>query len=501
MNTLIKKFFLILICVVYLGLSACGGVEDGDGSGDGGGDPGVVSPSTPSEFQTTLVTSSSITLVWNDVSGETGYRLERSIDESNYAEVAIISADSTVYMDDIGLSSATQYYYRLYAFNSAGDSNFATTNTTTLLPPVTNYTLTVIKSGTGNGTVYTSGINCGSNCTEQYESGISVTLEATPAVHSMFVRWSGCDSSIGSSCTVSMNSDKMVTSVFSPALTSGITLLLLPDTDIDGTYTLTWNFTGSLMPSNLTIQEDSDISFSSPTTYTSYDTTPPYQHKFYDKVDGKYCYRIFYSNAWSVPACITVMRPETAILRIINNSQYDMIDIRLNGVQEISYPYGIPPGSQADFSFTSPLTISMNLGVGNYNSDGSRDIWFTYSKNTSLTTSKITQIEADPITITQLLTHFQNSCDWYGVYYCYNCPTLINSARFNFTSTGGWTFYDNGVRSGSGTVELVSWPNYASVVTFRLCSECQNIYLVYPFGTFDYKNGPPDWPVITYVSH
>ena len=45
----------------------------------------------------------------------------------------------------------------------------------------TNPTLTVGKSGTGSGTVTSSpaGINCGSDCSEAYASGTSVTLTAT----------------------------------------------------------------------------------------------------------------------------------------------------------------------------------------------------------------------------------------------------------------------------------------------------------------------------------
>jgi len=53
--------------------------------------------------------------------------------------------------------------------------------------------LTVIKSGTGNGTVTStpSGINCGVDCTKEYFSGTSITLKATPSSHSTFTGWSG----------------------------------------------------------------------------------------------------------------------------------------------------------------------------------------------------------------------------------------------------------------------------------------------------------------------
>ena len=54
-------------------------------------------------------------------------------------------------------------------------------------------TLTVEKAGTGNGTVTSSpeGIDCGSDCSESYQSGTEVTLTAAPAADSAFDGWSG----------------------------------------------------------------------------------------------------------------------------------------------------------------------------------------------------------------------------------------------------------------------------------------------------------------------
>ncbi|MCI0469532.1 MAG: matrixin family metalloprotease, partial [Nitrospirae bacterium] len=54
--------------------------------------------------------------------------------------------------------------------------------------PPTQYTLTVSKSGTGSGTVSSSpsGISCGVDCSESYNSGTTVILTATPAAGSTF---------------------------------------------------------------------------------------------------------------------------------------------------------------------------------------------------------------------------------------------------------------------------------------------------------------------------
>lgn len=55
------------------------------------------------------------------------------------------------------------------------------------------YTLTAGKTGTGTGTVISTpaGINCGADCSEMYIAGTQITLNATPAVGSVFIGWSG----------------------------------------------------------------------------------------------------------------------------------------------------------------------------------------------------------------------------------------------------------------------------------------------------------------------
>jgi hypothetical protein len=78
--------------------------------------------------------------------------------------------------------------------------------------PVT-YTLTVQKAGTGSGTVTASGVSCGTDCSQTYASGTSVTLSVTPASGSTFAGWSGGCSGTGT-CTVSMTAARSVTATF-----------------------------------------------------------------------------------------------------------------------------------------------------------------------------------------------------------------------------------------------------------------------------------------------
>jgi hypothetical protein len=78
------------------------------------------------------------------------------------------------------------------------------------------FTLTASKSGLGRGTVTSSpsGISCGTDCSESYLAGTSVTLTATPALGSIFMEWRGCDAVSGARCTVTMNRQQSVTASF-----------------------------------------------------------------------------------------------------------------------------------------------------------------------------------------------------------------------------------------------------------------------------------------------
>ncbi|TMB17771.1 MAG: hypothetical protein E6I99_11245 [Chloroflexi bacterium] len=87
------------------------------------------------------------------------------------------------------------------------------------------FPLNVTKSNllTGNGTVTSTSspsspnqMNCGSNCSVGFNYGTVVTLTASPALLSLFNGWSGCDSTSGNTCTVTVRSARSVNAAFLP---------------------------------------------------------------------------------------------------------------------------------------------------------------------------------------------------------------------------------------------------------------------------------------------
>jgi hypothetical protein len=77
----------------------------------------------------------------------------------------------------------------------------------------------------GNGTVTGGGITCttgsSSGCSAEEPSGQEVTLTATPGSGGQFTSWSGCTSSSGATCTVTMTGDKNVTANFTGSGSTG----------------------------------------------------------------------------------------------------------------------------------------------------------------------------------------------------------------------------------------------------------------------------------------
>ncbi len=73
-----------------------------------------------------------------------------------------------------------------------------------------------------------SGINCGADCSEQYDQGTVVTLTALPEAGSIFTGWSGEGCSGTGTCVINMNSDKSVTATFNTSV---------PSPDLTGQWT------------------------------------------------------------------------------------------------------------------------------------------------------------------------------------------------------------------------------------------------------------------------
>ncbi len=109
--------------------------------------------------------------------------------------------------------------------------------------------LTIMKQGTGNGSVAASVGTItwnGNTGSAEYDLNTSVSLTAEGDMTSNFVSWSGCDSVAANVCTVNMTVAKTVAVTFEQKTSGGFLLTVTKTGTGDGTVTpstgvLTWN--------------------------------------------------------------------------------------------------------------------------------------------------------------------------------------------------------------------------------------------------------------------
>jgi len=83
-----------------------------------------------------------------------------------------------------------------------------------IYPVAATRTLTVTKTGQGTVSSNPAGINCGTDCSEDYTTGTSVILTSTPATGYTFASWSGDCTGTNPTCNVSMTAAKSATATF-----------------------------------------------------------------------------------------------------------------------------------------------------------------------------------------------------------------------------------------------------------------------------------------------
>ena len=109
-------------------------------------------PDAPADLASHGLGTNQAQITWTDVStNELGYYIDRSLDGTNYTRIATNAPNTTSYLDT-GLLANRTYYYRVIAFNGAGDSDIGsatsafTGNRAPSLAAISNYVADVTRS-------------------------------------------------------------------------------------------------------------------------------------------------------------------------------------------------------------------------------------------------------------------------------------------------------------------------------------------------------------------
>ncbi|MBI9098405.1 MAG: fibronectin type III domain-containing protein, partial [Spirochaetaceae bacterium] len=96
----------------------------------------VTVPASPDTLAVSSFSSTQIDLTWTDNSdNEEGFKIEQSTDGSVFSQIITVTADITSF-SVTGLDAETQYFYRVRAYNSIGNSDYSNTvnETTDAMP-------------------------------------------------------------------------------------------------------------------------------------------------------------------------------------------------------------------------------------------------------------------------------------------------------------------------------------------------------------------------------
>lgn len=172
-----------------------------------------ISPPPPPPINYTLSVSkngdSNGTITSNPAGINCGNDCSESYSSGLQVTLSAVPDDNTRFDGWSGACSGTEDCVLTMNSDKSADATFNTIETPPPPPPPppppTSYILTVSKSGVGQGTITSnpSGINCGSDCSENYRTDIQVALTATPDSNSTFEGWVGACSG-GGVCNLSI---------------------------------------------------------------------------------------------------------------------------------------------------------------------------------------------------------------------------------------------------------------------------------------------------------
>jgi hypothetical protein len=480
--------------------------------------PPATTPAAPTNLTATASSSTQINLSWTDNSNdETSFKIERAPGgTSTYTEIASVNAGVTTYQNT-GLTASTSYIYRVRAYNSAGYSTYTNTSTaTTQAPPATipvapnNLTATaststqINLSWTDNSNNETSfKIERAPGGTTTYAEIASVSAGATTyqntgliASTSYIYRVRAYNSAGYSAYTNTSTATTQAPPATTPAAPTSLTTTASSSTQINLSWTDNSNnetsFKIERAPGGTSTFSEIASVGANVTTYQNTGLTASTSYIYRVRALNTNGYSAYSNNA----AATTQAAAQQTTLRFQNNTKYAMVSVKLNGIEQLPYKNFVPAGNYIDYTFTTASSISYSITVGLMDSYGKTTDYFVYNGTEQLIAGQVKTLTCTNPTLADLLSGFSTSKVWKGYYFDAN--NNYHECHYVFYNDGTYRLYDGSVLNETGRVTLVTWEDYAVIITFKIGAS-ENIQMMYPFASFMQYNGPASWKVITYT--
>jgi hypothetical protein len=197
----------------------------------------------------------------------------------------------------------------------------------------------------------------------------------------------------------------------------------------------------------------------------------------------------------TTPGSFTVIQPPPpppapSFLRIVNNNQYDLVSVAINGVAVSNCANPIAPGAARDFP-VMPGVVTGAVVPGLCTGGVAQAIApMALVGQVTLNQGFSGSLTLDPFTIGELMTNWGfNSGQWTtGLFMGGDGAFHENS--FFFDLTGRWDARLDGRSWATGQARVVSWPARASCVTFSLAAGTPNTQVCLPFSGFVFDGRP-----------
>ncbi|MFO0628819.1 MAG: hypothetical protein U0325_24810 [Polyangiales bacterium] len=176
--------------------------------------------------------------------------------------------------------------------------------------------------------------------------------------------------------------------------------------------------------------------------------------------------------------------PAPTRVRVTNSNQYDLVALVVNGTQVRGCANPLAPGASVDVN-VMPGGFAVGAVLGFCTQGAPVSIPPSHLEFTGTVGNGVTfTVHANPFTLGDLLTNWgSNSGEWASGLYT-DAQGAFHQNSLIFDSVARWTGYDRGTAWGGGQATVISWPNRANCVSFRLGANFAATQTCLPFSGF-----------------